>query len=186
MTTATNTREAQITIALEVLKMEETGKTKRDIAEEFGVSPRSVARYAAKYEEEAMDLLTGENEPEETTDLKAAFEEPTAEETTEEEPEQEETTEEESADEADEEPEVKEPKPEPKVAKATSGKRGGKPRNGRVALVKAVIGEMEEGATVKEVYAVVAKRAEEEGLPEITKGSFVSIIHQIMKKMGLK
>src|SRR5690554_3183230 len=74
MTTATTTREVQIQIALEVLTMDESGKTKAQIAKEYEVSPRSVTRYAEKYEDEAMDLLAGTNEPEETTELKAAFE----------------------------------------------------------------------------------------------------------------
>ena len=69
-TTATET-QIQIQIALEVLKMDETGKTKAAIAKEFGVSPRSVNRYADKYEEEAMDLFTAEDESE--TELRKAF-----------------------------------------------------------------------------------------------------------------
>lgn len=72
MTTATTTRETQITIAYEVLMMDETGKSKKQIADEFNVSPRSVTRYFEKYEEEAMDLVTDE-EPEENTQLAAAF-----------------------------------------------------------------------------------------------------------------
>jgi len=73
MTTSTTTRETQIAIAYEVLMMDETGKTKADIAKEFEVSPRSVTRYAEKYEDEAMDLLTEANESEETIELKEAF-----------------------------------------------------------------------------------------------------------------
>lgn len=73
--TATTTVETQIAIALEVLKLDDTGKTKKAIAEEYGVSPRSVTRYAEKYEEEAMDLLTSANESEEVTELKVAFKE---------------------------------------------------------------------------------------------------------------
>lgn len=62
--------ETQIAVALEVLKMDETGKTKSDIAKEFNVSPRSVSRYADKYEDEAMDLYTNH---EENVELETAF-----------------------------------------------------------------------------------------------------------------
>lgn len=73
MTTQTTNTETQIQIALEVLKMDETEKTKATIAKEYGISSRSVSRYAGKYEEEAMDLLASDVEPE-TQKLNEAFE----------------------------------------------------------------------------------------------------------------
>lgn len=98
MTTATTTREIQIQIAYEVLMMDETGKTKKAIADEYGVSSRSVTRYAEKFEDEAMDMVTGEV-PEENKALEAAFEPKTEETSTETE---EETTSEESSEEQEE------------------------------------------------------------------------------------
>jgi hypothetical protein len=71
ITQAATTKTAQIGIALEVLKMDETGKTKNQISKDFGVSPRSVARYSEKFENEAMDLLT--SEPEESKELRESF-----------------------------------------------------------------------------------------------------------------
>jgi len=85
MTTATiTTTETKIAIALEVLRAEETGKTKKMIANEYGVSPRSISRYAESFEDEALDLLN--TEPNEAAEkLEESFEEPTV---TEEEPEE--------------------------------------------------------------------------------------------------
>lgn len=104
MTTATTTRDVQIKIAYEVLMMDETGKTKKAIADEYGVSSRSVTRYAEKFEDEAMDMVTGEV-PEENKALEVAFESKAEETSTETE---EETTNEESSEEQEEEtaPEV--------------------------------------------------------------------------------
>ena len=72
MTTATTSTETKIAIAVEVLKIDETGKTKAQIAKEFDVSPRTVSRYSEKYEAEALDLISDNSEGD---DLTKAFEE---------------------------------------------------------------------------------------------------------------
>ena len=72
MTTAnTIANQTKIAIAVEVLKIDETGKTKAQIAKEFNVSPRSVSRYAETFENEALDLMTDDS----SENLEAAFEE---------------------------------------------------------------------------------------------------------------
>lgn len=75
MTTVTTSVDTKISIALAVLMIEESGKTKAEIAREFGVSPRSVTRYAEQFEDEALDLMNAEETPEENVELESAFSE---------------------------------------------------------------------------------------------------------------
>lgn len=66
MTTATAANEqTKIAIAYEVLMMDETKKSVTDIAKEFGYSTRSVRRWAEKFEEQAMDLISEKSEEQE-------------------------------------------------------------------------------------------------------------------------
>lgn len=157
MNTVTNTREAQIAVAIAALQAAENGKTKKEIADDYGVSVSTVRRYTIKYEEEAQELLS--KRVTETAQLIEAFKK--------------------TAD--------KEAAPEKLVVEARPRtKRGGKARNGRVALVRSVISSLPRDATVKDIYEEAQKQSDKEGLPKISKGSFISIVHQVMKKMNLK
>lgn len=53
--------ETKIQVALEVLK---TDKTKSSIADEFGVSIRSVGRWFDKYQNDAQNIIDEENKKE--------------------------------------------------------------------------------------------------------------------------
>ena len=126
-----NANNIQIQVAAAVLQIAETGKTRKLIGEEFGISPRTVTRYAAKFESEARELLA----------------------------------------EVQVEPEVQ------------VTKRSGKPRNRRVSIVREVIEELGEGAAVKDIYVRALELSQEASLRDISKGSFTSLIGQIIKKM---
>lgn len=65
-------RAIQVAVAYEALIMDETGKTKAQIAKEYGISPSSIKRYAEKYETEAMDMLAKQEKKRETEEKIAA------------------------------------------------------------------------------------------------------------------
>lgn len=153
MTTQIN-EATKIQIAVEVLKMDETEKTKKQIADEFSVSTRSVSRYADKYEEEALDLI---NTPE-AVELQNAFEEPTV------------------TDEEEEKEDAVEAKPELKTEEIKPGPRGGKKRNGRWELLNAVFAEYGLDTKSAELYKIVNERSVEKGLKPLSKGSFYAMV----------
>jgi predicted transcriptional regulator len=166
--------QTKIEIALAVLKIDETGKSKKEIAEEYNVSARSVSRYAEKYEEAAMDLLNGS----EAEELEAAFEEEKVEETEQ----QAESTEE--AVEPEPETEKAETKQQ-EVEEIKPGKRGGKPRNGRWDLLNAIFAEDVLDSKSAELYKIVTERSVEQGLEPLAKGSFYAMV-SIARKSAKK
>lgn len=155
MTTQIN-EATKIQIAVEVLKMDETEKTKKQIADEFSVSTRSVSRYADKYEEEALDLI---NTPE-AVELKDAFEVPAVT----------------DDDEEEEKEDAVEAKPELKGEEIKPGPRGGKKRNGRWELLNAVFAEYGLDTKSAELYKIVNERSVEKGLAPLAKGSFYAMV----------
>ena len=63
-------------------------------------------------------------------------------------------------------------------------RRGGKPRNNRVSLIRNVISNKGMETPVKEIYNEVVEESVQRGMNEVTKGSLMSLIYQVRTKMS--